>query len=385
MALRVLLADESTTIKKVMELSLAEYNVQVQAVSIGLDVVQFAKKFQPHIIFADVLLPKKSGYDVCQEIKSDPDLNKTPVILMWSGFLELDKAKVNLSNADDRIEKPFDSKTLIDLIAQKINLDSFKSSSPHQSIENSNFKNKPQSPKPDSNEEWSMEKLTKSIPKSFDSNINASLSHNISNFSEIDFPSDLESSLVLEKSEVTSFPSTPETSQITDNIVELSSLQNPIDEFLSYPDSNTEELTSSHDLNTLNEQDIQDQKPSNVHKTQSNELNNDSKHNFQRPIANEFNIDDFKIQIPQQQQSIDIETSDELIPNEDDMKNSNEYTFKNNDLKPKDKLSLDSTQEIKEILIEYARDYLEEEIKKTIPYLAEKIIKQEIKRLLDET
>src|SRR5690606_3309788 len=99
MALRVLLADESSTIKKVFQLSLQDFAVEVQPVNVGLDVLAVAKKFQPDIIFADVLLQKKNGYEVCSEIKHDPQLSKIPVVLMWSGFMELDEDKFNAAMA----------------------------------------------------------------------------------------------------------------------------------------------------------------------------------------------------------------------------------------------------------------------------------------------
>src|SRR4051812_11235054 len=112
MALRVLLADESSTIKKVIQLALQDYGVEVKSVPVGLDVLTVAKSFKPDIIFADVLLAKKSGYDVSQELKSDSVMKNTPVILMWSGFMELDEEKAKKSMANDRLEKPFDADIL---------------------------------------------------------------------------------------------------------------------------------------------------------------------------------------------------------------------------------------------------------------------------------
>jgi CheY-like chemotaxis protein len=109
MALRVLLADESSTIKKVMQLALSDFAVEVKSVPIGFDVLPVAKNFKPDIVFADILLTKKSGYDVCHEIKSDPATAHIPVVLMWSGFMEVDQAKMSESQADGRLEKPFDA------------------------------------------------------------------------------------------------------------------------------------------------------------------------------------------------------------------------------------------------------------------------------------
>lgn len=112
MALRVLLADESTTIKKVMQLALQDFAVEVKAVHAGVDVLDVARSYQPDIIFADVLLQKKNGYEVCAILKADAELKVIPVVLMWSSFLDLDEAQAKASGANARLEKPFDVETL---------------------------------------------------------------------------------------------------------------------------------------------------------------------------------------------------------------------------------------------------------------------------------
>lgn len=116
MALRVLLADESSTIKKVMQLALQDYAVEVKAVPVGIDVLPVTKSFKPDIIFADVLLTKRNGYEVCSDLKSDLETQNIPVVLMWSGFMEIDEQKVSACRADGRLEKPFDAETLRSLV-----------------------------------------------------------------------------------------------------------------------------------------------------------------------------------------------------------------------------------------------------------------------------
>ncbi|MBT4760088.1 MAG: response regulator [Bdellovibrionaceae bacterium] len=108
MALRVLLADESNTIKKVFQLSLQEYAVEVRPVNLGIDVEQVARSFKPHIIFTDVLLQKLNGYDMCSHLKSSADLKDIPVVLMWSNFMEFDNDKFQACGANERLEKPFE-------------------------------------------------------------------------------------------------------------------------------------------------------------------------------------------------------------------------------------------------------------------------------------
>ncbi len=120
MALRVLLADNSETIKKVIQLSLQDYAAQVRSVNIGIDVIDVAKSFQPDIIFADILLQKRNGYDVCNDIKNTPELSKTPVVLIWSGFMDLDQKKYTQVRADAALEKPFDSNDLRALITKLV-------------------------------------------------------------------------------------------------------------------------------------------------------------------------------------------------------------------------------------------------------------------------
>lgn len=120
MALRVLLADESSTIKKVFQLALQDFAVEVRPVNIGVDVLTVAKSFQPDIIFADVLLQKKNGYDVSAELKGDASLGKVPVVLMWSGFMELDEDKFQASHANGRLEKPFDVAALRKLVSDLV-------------------------------------------------------------------------------------------------------------------------------------------------------------------------------------------------------------------------------------------------------------------------
>jgi CheY-like chemotaxis protein len=120
MALRVLLADESSTIKKVFQLALQDYAVEVRPVNIGVDVAMVAKGFKPDIIFADVMLQKKNGYDVCAELKQDAALRGIPFVLMWSGFVDLDEDKFQASHANAQLEKPFDVAALRKLVSDLV-------------------------------------------------------------------------------------------------------------------------------------------------------------------------------------------------------------------------------------------------------------------------
>src|SRR5271163_4105980 len=118
MALKVLLADDSAAIKKVVQLSLQDLGVELKTISSGKDAIEVAKEFRPQIAFVDVLLPQKSGYDVAAEIKKDNSLSKVPVVLLWSAFMAFDEAKYKSCGVDAKLEKPFDSSALRELVAK---------------------------------------------------------------------------------------------------------------------------------------------------------------------------------------------------------------------------------------------------------------------------
>ncbi len=116
MSLRILLADESSTIKKAFEIGLNSYGVEIKNVQHGIDVLEVAEHFNPDIVFADVLISKMNGYEVCSQIKQHKELSQIPVVLMWSGFMDIDEDKYFTSQANGKLEKPFSADQLMHLI-----------------------------------------------------------------------------------------------------------------------------------------------------------------------------------------------------------------------------------------------------------------------------
>ena len=118
MPLRILLADESTTIKKAFSLALSDLGAEIKSVPSGLDVMTVAIDFRPQLIFADVLLTKKSGYEVCREITASIETKHIPVILMWSNFMEFNTSLATQAGYADKLEKPFDTAALRKLVTK---------------------------------------------------------------------------------------------------------------------------------------------------------------------------------------------------------------------------------------------------------------------------
>lgn len=116
MARKLLLADDSITIQKVIGITFANEDYELTVVDNGADAVAKAKEIKPDLVLADVVMPEKDGYQVCREIKADPALASTPVILLTGTFEPFDEAKSKEVGADDSITKPFESQTLIDKV-----------------------------------------------------------------------------------------------------------------------------------------------------------------------------------------------------------------------------------------------------------------------------
>ncbi len=120
MAHKLLLADDSITIQKVVELTLSEEDFEVTAVGDGESALEAAKKLVPDIILADVFMPKMDGYELCGKLRQEPSLKGIPVILLAGTFENFDDALAAKVGADDHITKPFESAELIAMVKRLV-------------------------------------------------------------------------------------------------------------------------------------------------------------------------------------------------------------------------------------------------------------------------
>jgi CheY-like chemotaxis protein len=113
MARKLLLADDSITIQKVVELVLAEEDFEIKSVGNGEDALRLMDSFRPDIVLADIEMPRMNGYQLCEKIKQDPSTAGTPVILLAGAFEPIDEELSRKVGADDSVIKPFESQELI--------------------------------------------------------------------------------------------------------------------------------------------------------------------------------------------------------------------------------------------------------------------------------
>jgi CheY-like chemotaxis protein len=118
MAKSLLLADDSTTIQKVVELALGQEDITVVCTKGADEALARARELRPDIIVADVFMPGKSGYDLAAAVRADPNLQHVPVLLLQSLNEPFDENRARSSGANGWIPKPFQSQILIDNVKQ---------------------------------------------------------------------------------------------------------------------------------------------------------------------------------------------------------------------------------------------------------------------------
>ncbi len=104
---RILVADDNSNIQKMVGLALKDQGIDVVAVGNGEAAVRKISDLRPDLVLADVFMPVRNGYEVCQYVKSDSTLAHIPVILLVGAFDPLDEQEAQRVGADGVLKKPF--------------------------------------------------------------------------------------------------------------------------------------------------------------------------------------------------------------------------------------------------------------------------------------
>jgi CheY-like chemotaxis protein len=125
---KILLADDSITIQKVVELTFSDGDYEVIAVNNGARAIQKLSEVRPDIILSDIIMPEKNGYEVCEFVKSHPDYRTIPVVLLTGTFEPFDPDRADKAGCDAVVTKPFESQSLMQKVEELI--DQAKSNAP---------------------------------------------------------------------------------------------------------------------------------------------------------------------------------------------------------------------------------------------------------------
>ncbi len=118
MTKKLLLADDSVTIQRVIGIIFATEDYQLLVTDNGDDAYVKAQQEVPDLVIADVSMPGKDGFELCETLKNDPRLANTAVLLLPGTFDHFDEDRAQAVGADGWLSKPFESQALLDKVEQ---------------------------------------------------------------------------------------------------------------------------------------------------------------------------------------------------------------------------------------------------------------------------
>ena len=120
MSRRLLLADDSVTIQRVVELTFSGEDIDVVTVSDGEEAIASMSTDPPDIVLADIAMPKKNGYEVAAYVKEHPTLSRVPVLLLAGAFEPVDEERAKRVKCDGVLVKPFETHEVITRVRELI-------------------------------------------------------------------------------------------------------------------------------------------------------------------------------------------------------------------------------------------------------------------------
>jgi twitching motility two-component system response regulator PilG len=115
--LRVMVIDDSNTIRRSAEIFLGQAGCEVVLAEDGFDALAKIADHQPDLIFMDIMMPRLDGYQTCALIKRNPRLASTPVIMLSSKDGLFDRARGRMAGSNEYLTKPFTKDSLLRTVA----------------------------------------------------------------------------------------------------------------------------------------------------------------------------------------------------------------------------------------------------------------------------
>lgn len=126
MTQKILIVDDELHIRSLLEQTLEDleddHDVELITACDGQEGLDLIREERPELVFLDIMMPKKNGYDVCSEIKSDPEFESTRIILLTAKGQEVDKKKGIEAGALRYMTKPFDPDEVMELSQELLGL-----------------------------------------------------------------------------------------------------------------------------------------------------------------------------------------------------------------------------------------------------------------------
>jgi DNA-binding response OmpR family regulator len=113
---RILIADDEQNIVISLEFLMKREGFEVSIAVDGEEAVDRIRSDKPDLVLLDVMMPKKSGFEVCQEVKADPGLSSVKILMLTAKGRDTEVAKGLALGADAYMTKPFSTKELVEKV-----------------------------------------------------------------------------------------------------------------------------------------------------------------------------------------------------------------------------------------------------------------------------
>lgn len=115
---RILVVDDEPHVVRSLTFVLKKEGYDVSSATDGEEAIAKVRESKPNLMFLDVMMPKKNGYQVCQEIKADPSLSDIYIIMLTAKGQEADREKGLNLGADEFITKPFSPMKIVERVGE---------------------------------------------------------------------------------------------------------------------------------------------------------------------------------------------------------------------------------------------------------------------------
>ena len=120
MAKRILIVEDTKTIVMVEKMMLAGRGYRIETATNGEEGLEKTKAMKPDLVLADIMMPKMNGIDMCRAIKSDPDTQSIPVVMVTTKGEPEKVEQAFLAGCDDYLTKPIDKLELLNKVTKYI-------------------------------------------------------------------------------------------------------------------------------------------------------------------------------------------------------------------------------------------------------------------------
>ena len=120
MGKKILIADDEPNIVASLEFLMRQKGYEVRVVNNGIDAFQAVSEFLPDLLLLDVMMPRMSGYDVCQRVRANADWQHVKIVMLSAKGREAEVSKGLAVGADAYVTKPFSTRDLVAKVAEML-------------------------------------------------------------------------------------------------------------------------------------------------------------------------------------------------------------------------------------------------------------------------